>query len=172
MPFPPHGPHGERALSIPFRARLLGALLVLGAAALGACDSATDPDAGLNVALAITPDTVRIGRPAEVTVTVTNRGSREKTISPNPCSSLVVTTPGGEVVGPGERICAAVALQAVKLAPGERFVFQTTWMGDGIRGSAGSGVAWLLPGEYRLRAQLPTRSGLVESAGVPVWVTH
>src|SRR5690606_12246659 len=136
IPTPPITPHPGRTLSIRFRARVVGALL-LGSAALGACDSGTDPDAGLEVALAITPDTVRIGRPAEVAVTVTNLGSEDASIHMSGCERLVVTTVAGEVVGPGERVCTA-ELWVVVLAPGERIVLEDSWMGDGLRGGAGS----------------------------------
>jgi len=116
---------------------------------LAACrDTPTAPDGGLNVAVAASPTSIRAGQTTSISVTVTNRTSRARTIETNPCPPrFQIATPDGTVVGPGGSICNALSIQRT-LQPGESFTFHRDWSGDTGSGLPGTTRTMLAPGTY------------------------
>ena len=135
---------------------LLPFALVLG------CVAPTDPFAGIDVAVTVTPPIVGLTGPANVTIAVTNNTRRPFLLPTYLCPvPFQVTTVTGIVVGPPAQICPMVIQPARDLAPGERFAFNVSWDGRGQNGS-------LPNGEYRIRG---TPLGNDGPHGLPVSVT-
>src|SRR5450759_3136487 len=107
----------------------------------------TSPRADLEENTSVTPSVFRVGQIVTVTVVVTNRADQPRTIETNICEAFQVRTPGGTVVGPATRVCTAMSVQRT-LAPGEQYVFATTWSGDARGAGPNSPFAFLAPGTY------------------------
>ena len=116
------------------------------------CRSTTSPD-DLVVTATVAPPVFRAGTEVIVTVIATNHGRRPRTIETNPCRyRFAVSTPTGEVVGPGAQTCFPISTPR-ELAPGEQFVFTHQWAGDG-RGETTEANILLAPGTYFLRGSV------------------
>ena len=144
-------------------------VVVLLALGLSACGSVTDPD-GLVVTIDVAPRTFRVGTPASVTMTVTNRGFRPQEIQTNWCEHFDVTTPSGELVGPFRADCDGSSNPRTLLRF-ERMVFRTTWDGN-TWGPELFSRASLPPGEYLVRGSIGRMEGpSARSRAVPVTLT-
>ena len=156
---------------MPLFTPIRGVCVVLVAAALVGCTNTTEPRQKLEVSVALSSAEVHPGESIEVTVTAINRGTRPVIINGSSCpDAFVVTTVRGIVVGPGEKICALIAISK-EIAPGDQIVFGAHWEGDALRGQPGGSPVFLDAGEYRLRGQVLADFGVVESAPVSVRIT-
>lgn len=146
------------------------------ALALSGCARATEPDHVVDVSIVPSSDVVHLGDFIDLTVTLTNRGTRAVTIHPPPCQGVhgvfIVTDRDGDVVGPGEMFCTLVGRPPTRLAPGEQVVFQGHWDGDSQRSSISGPRTYLDPGEYQVQGQITIVSGRVLSAPVSVRVVE
>ena len=150
------------------RKLLVGALAI--AFAGTGCRGLAGPD-DLVATVSVAPATFRSGTGTTVTVTVSNHGYRPRTVSPYECPApFVVLGMDGRVVGPGHRICAAIALPPITLAPGESRVYTQGWNGDG-RGTGATNIL-LPPGVYRVRAAVPAEDRILGSRPVTVTITQ
>ena len=114
----------------------------------------TSPPTGrLDVTVSVMPADFRVGETVTVATTVANGMGRAQTIETNSClPAFEVTTPGGIVVAPGQRICPLASMPKT-LAPGEQFVFTQSWSGDALRLTTDSPSAVLVAGTYRVRGR-------------------
>ena len=108
----------------------------------------TSPTGRLEVTAKVAPSSFRVGETVTVIVTVANRRDGAQTIETNGClAAFEVTTSGGTVVGPGQRICSLVSRPRT-LEPGAQFIFSQTWSGDAIRAGADAPLLMLTAGTY------------------------
>lgn len=124
--------------------------------ALGACRDTTKVESGLHVALRADRTVVDSAHPLGLTVTVTNRSSRD-VVTPDPRNyaclpTYVVLNEHGTAVAPVARICSAIAYAPKVLAPGETMEVHDRWSGDA---SGGGLTAIAAPaGQYHIVAQV------------------
>jgi hypothetical protein len=115
-----------------------------------ACSDATAPDHDLVVQTTVVPAEFHAGDQVTVNIVITNTGPRPRMIFENEClSAFEVETMAGTVVGPGERICDAIAVPRV-LAAGEQYTLRQQWIGDGLRGGIDQPIALLPAGTYQI----------------------
>ena len=150
------------------RALIATATLALVAACSGPQSTEVSGDNdGILVSLSVTPADFRVGDSVTVRLTAINRDSRPRTIVANECPlPIVVTSTDGEVLGPGERICTAIALTK-ELGPDEAFMLDLQWSGDAMR-TAKHPAGVLAPGQYYIQGSLPYDKGIAESPRVAI----
>jgi hypothetical protein len=110
----------------------------------------TAPVAALEVTTTVTPATVHIGHDVSIMVVVKNRTSRTLSIETHVCVPFEVTTMDGSVVGPRGRTCTLISIPK-SLAPGEQYLFTTTWSGDARDETYDPPPTNLSPGTYLVR---------------------
>lgn len=132
-----------------------------------ACSSPTSASRDLTVETRVSTPIARPGDTVTVSVVVTNHGKRVRSVAHHECpESFVVATLGGTIVGPAEKLCAAIGYLPKELAPGEALTITAPWVGDALAGEV-RWPAWLLPpGAYRIHGRVFTDGGVVE--GEPV----
>lgn len=122
----------------------------------------------LHVGIAVSATSVRIGTPLDVSIVARNHGDQAITVNSNTCPYVFrVEDVRGTVVGPESQICD-LALRQRTLAPGDSLVFSYRWEGRGVGGDYANPAPLLSPGQYYLRAQVLSESGVVRSDRVAV----
>lgn len=149
-------------------------LVLAGATLLAACSRSQEAQVtgvqdDLIVSLSVTPSDFRVGDPVVVRLTAINGDTRKRVITTNVCPvPLVVTTEAGDVVGPAERACSAIATNE-ELGPGEQFTLDVRWSGDAASAASAAGTIRVLPpGQYFLQARLAHDQGIAMSPQVAV----
>jgi hypothetical protein len=123
----------------------------------------------LVVTTSLSSTTVRSGEPVAVTIKVENRGPSVVQIAANLCPEpFQVSNAAGTKVGPGLRICSAIAVFR-ELAAGEQFVYSEGWAGDAIQ-EIGSAPRLVAPGTYQIRARVPFVGGVAESPPISLQI--
>ena len=155
------------------RSRILApsALLLAGALAAAGCgESATEPDGDLSVATAVAPTTFRPGDLVTVTVTVTNSGSRTRSVLADACEDpFTLTAADGTVLPPAPRVCTLDVKAPREVAPGGSVAITRGWRGD-VGSTTGSLGATPAPGTYTVRGFARTTDGATVVSNAPVQV--
>jgi len=151
-------------------ATCLGVPLVL----LGCHDGPTETAGQLHVTIAADRDHLSLTEPANVTVTITNRGRRSITV-PDP-RSLRCTPPYRVLDGTDrevqlpDRICTAEAYPPQTLRVGESMVVTDQWAGT-ARGDDRNAIP-VRPGSYRLLGRIVLTQQEYTSAAISVTVAN
>lgn len=123
----------------------LAALMLVGNAG---CYSLNEPE-WLRVNVVTSAAKLKAGEAINVTVTVTNKSSRDRTINAHGCPRpFAPRNSAGELFGTEDYVCTAVSITKT-LHPGESFVFNTSWSGRRATGASGQ-LEPLPPGIYTL----------------------
>ena len=147
-------------------------LFPIAALALAGCaGSVTDPVASLDVTLSVDRTTISAPSAVQVTVQVTNRGSRPVKTAPaeSYCPrAYTVEDETGQALVLTPRYCALIGYGYVELAPGESLTIRDGWSGD-VADPAGASRP-VGPGRYRILARVVGETGVRHSAPVTVTV--
>ena len=117
---------------------------------LSGCLPPTSPSEDLAFSTAISSPVFKSGDPITIRITVTNHGSKTRTLMGDACqNSFSVINGANQVVAPGSRVCTA-AVYARELKFNETYVFVHQWNGE-TTAAGSSTVTYLAPASYRLR---------------------
>ena len=129
-------------------------VMLAGMCLLVGCD-ATSPSEDVLVTGTTSVESIRPGEPVAIKLTIYNRGDDPVNILVDGCiPPYEVLDTRGVVVGPGSRVCIAVAIPPTQLAPGATMEQTTSWYGDSLGVSPADGWNYLSPGLYAIRPRV------------------
>lgn len=135
------------------------------------CSDPTAPADDLVVTASVAPSVFEVGESTTVVVSVTNRGTRTRSVRHLCAAPFVVETEERTVVGPGPIYCIAIPSPPTELAPGEEMVMTWSWHGDGLAAFTTEPDAALPPGTYLLRGSVHASGQEDPVTGPPVAVS-
>ena len=136
--------------------------LVASLLAAAACRDPVAPPRDVAVSVAAATDVARWEIPVDITVTITNAGAAVRTVYVGRCQpTFELATRAGSAITPSGTSCLA-APGPRELQPGETLVVRE-------RLTVGTHFP-VAPGDYDVRARVPTPGGLLYSAPVPIRV--
>jgi hypothetical protein len=130
-------------------------LLLAVACLLSGCWDTTSPRDGILVTGTTSVNSIRASQSVSINLTIHNRGDEAVQLSLDECvPPFEVLNQGGQVVGPGSRVCALSLLAPVVVPAGGSTPYTTTWMGDSTGFTASGGFVYLSPGNYSIRPRV------------------